>query len=72
MKRSVTDSTENSGKWDRQTMVNWMKKGGQSYVKDQNGVAWCQVRTSSAGTEFLQTVADGRPTDNLLNLLECN
>jgi len=56
----------------RQIMVDWVKQGNKAYVKDSSGnVAYCGVRTSSAGTEFLQTHADGKYTDNLLNLREC-
>ncbi len=56
----------------RQEMVDWVKAGGTAYVKDQYGnLVYCQVRRSVNGTEFLQTIADGRPTDNLLSLTEC-
>jgi hypothetical protein len=61
-----------SKKTDRQTMVNWVKQGNTAYVQDSYGnQANCQVRTSSHGTEFLQTYADNKPTDNLLSLPEC-
>lgn len=67
------DGTGASDKWTRPVMVDWVKRGGQAYVRDAQGnIAWCRVRTSSRGTEFLQTVADGTPSDNLLQLHECN
>jgi hypothetical protein len=55
---------------DRPTMVEWAKKAGNwAYVSDGYTKAFCQVR-SNGRIEFLQTVADGRPTNNLLSLPE--
>lgn len=68
----LNESTNSSGKNDRLSMVDWVKSGGKAYVKDIFGnVAYCKVRTSIAGTEFLQTYSDNTPTDNLLSLTEC-
>jgi len=68
----IEDGTEKSDVTDRQTMVNWVKRGGIAYVKDSQGnIAYCRVNKSTAGTEFLQTYADGKFTDNLLSLIEC-
>jgi len=65
-------SKETANVTNRQAFVDWVKQGNKAYVKDSsNNVAYCEIRTSSAGTEFLQTVADGKYTDNLLNLREC-
>ena len=59
-------------KADRQTMVNWVKKGNTAYVEDDEGDrADCRVRVSAHGTEFLQTYADGDYNNNLLSLPEC-
>lgn len=59
-------------KVDRQTMVDWVKDGNTVFVMDNAGnIAYCYVRISSAGTEFLQTYADGQYSDNLLRLPEC-
>lgn len=56
----------------RPVMVQWVEKGGEAFVKDNSGnKARCQVRTSVNGTKFLQTVSDGRWTDNLLSLPKC-
>jgi len=67
------ESTGESKTTDRLTMVNWVKKGGVAYVKDNFGnKAQCQVRKSVTGTEFLQTVTDGKWTDNLLSLPRCS
>jgi len=68
----LNESSNTSGKDDRQTMVNWIKKGNKACVKDSYGnTAYCEVRKSLKGTEFLQTYADGKYTNNLLNLPEC-
>lgn len=59
-------------KEDRQTMVNRVKNGLIAYVENSEGKrADCNVRTSSNGTEFLQTHSDGYYNDNLLSLKEC-
>ncbi len=66
------ESTGEVGKNDRQSMVNWVKKGGDAYVVDGAGhKVYCYVNRSVNGTEFLQTQADGRFTNNLLELPEC-
>ena len=68
----VDESTKNTGRSDRQVMVDWVKQGNKAYVRDAQGnTAYCAVRKSSRGTEFLQTYADGKYTDNLLSLPEC-
>jgi hypothetical protein len=56
----------------RAQMVEWMKTGGQAYVRDSYGnQVFCNVRQNTHGTEFLQTVTDNRWTDNLLSLPKC-
>lgn len=68
----VNESTQENGIENRQDMVNWVKKNNQAYVKDSFGnKVFCEVRKSRNGIEFLQTVADGRETNNLLQLPEC-
>lgn len=68
----INESTNETGKNDRQTMVNWVKQGNQAYVTDYAGNrVYCVVKQSVRGTEFLQTESDGRPTNNLLELPEC-
>ena len=53
-------------------MIDWVERGNEAYVEDDNGKkAYCAVRTSKAGTKFLQTHADGYYNNNLLSLLEC-
>jgi hypothetical protein len=53
----------------RAAMVKFVADGGRAYVQDARGnKAYLRVRTSSAGNRYVQTVADGIYTDNLLAL----
>lgn len=66
------DGTGNAGRTDRDEMWKWVTNGGHAYVRDANGnVARVFARTNSHGTHYLQTDANGRPSDNLLKLPEC-
>jgi len=68
----IKDVDGSVGKSSRVVMVDFIEKGGQAYVKDQYGnIAYCVVRISSAGNKFLQTVSDGKYSNNLLSLPEC-
>ncbi len=69
----IEDNTGNNGKWTRMQMYDWIKyQGGVAYVLDSRGNrAVVITRESQNGTRFVQTVADGIPTDNLLRLPEC-
>jgi hypothetical protein len=68
----TNEQTGATGKSDREAMWKWVTDGGTAYVKDFYGnVAYVKARTNSRGTHFLQTVADGTQTDNLLSLPEC-
>jgi len=69
--RWVEDGKTISTISDRQTVVGWVDGGVTAYVSDGLRVAYCQVRQSVSGTRFLQTVSDGKFTDNLLSLPEC-
>lgn len=64
-----------SGKRDKSSraiMVKWMESGNKAYVEDNLGNrAYCHVRTSVNRIKFLQTVSDGKYTNNLLNLPKC-
>lgn len=55
----------------RAGMVKFVKDGGKAYVKDSTTMAYLVVRVSRAGNEYVKTVADGRETNNLLQLPEC-
>ena len=65
------ESSNETGKSNRQTMVDWVKEGNKAYVRSGENTAYCGVRKSSTGTEFLQTHSDGYYNDNLLSLIEC-
>jgi len=69
----ISDENQKKGKTDRITMVDWIKnKKGIAYVTDKNdNKVYCYVNRSVNGTEFLQTQSDGRFTNNLLELPEC-
>ncbi len=68
----INEYSRETGKTDRQTMVKWINDGGTAYVVDRAGhKVFCYVNRSKNGTEFLQTQADGRFTNNLLELPEC-
>ena len=54
----------------RETMVQWVEGGGRAYVRSHEGTADCYVNQSARGTKFLQTNADSRSSNNLLNLPE--
>ncbi len=66
------ETTQESGVASRDEMVDFMKKGGSAYVKDSFGnQAFCRLRQNIYGTEFLQTITDGKWSDNLLSLPRC-
>lgn len=65
--------TGSSGISQRYQMVEWLENGNHAYVQDANhNKAYCKVRVSAHGNKFLQTIADGQFTNNLLNLPECS
>jgi hypothetical protein len=64
-KNEQTGETNTS---DREQRWEWVTNGGEAHVKDSLGnVARVMAKTNSRGTHYLQTEANGRPTDNLLN-----
>lgn len=68
----VNDQTSETGFSSREEMWDFVNRGGQAYVRDGSGrVAYLRARTSSNGTHYVQTEADGVLTDNLLYLGEC-
>lgn len=50
----------------RDQMVDWINGGGQAWVAD--GSNSVRVMVVQAKPPYLRTVANGRPTDNLLSL----
>lgn len=68
----LNESTNESGKCTRKQMVDFIEKGNKAYVKDVWGnIAYLVVRISRFGNKFVKTVADGKETNNLLQLIEC-
>ena len=65
------ESNGKTGKSDRPSMVKWVEEGNKAFVRNENNIAYCGVKTSSRGTKFLQTYSDGEYNDNLLSLIEC-
>lgn len=56
---------------ERLTVVSWVEdKKIPAYVLDGTRKVWCQVRVNDHGTKYLQTVADGQWSNNLLVLPE--
>lgn len=67
----IEESTGKTDKSSRVVLARWVRDGGIAYVKDNFGnKVYCEYRNIQ-GTEFLQTVADGVYTNNLLELMEC-
>ena len=67
----VEDVTGKSDVTARSTVVGWVESGTRAYVSSYEGVVDCFVNRSPRGTKFLQTNADSRSSNNLLNLPEC-
>ncbi|NQV00001.1 MAG: DUF3892 domain-containing protein [Parcubacteria group bacterium] len=68
----LDESSKKNDKCTRLEMVKFIEDGNQAYVKDGLGIkAFLVVRTSRYGNKYVQTEADGRPTNNLLALSEC-
>ena len=69
----IQDGTGKSGSSSREEVYRWLKtEGGQAYVLDRRGNrANVLPRENPNGTRFVQTVADGVWSDNLLSLPEC-
>lgn len=66
----INEQTNESGVTDRATMVQWVEQGNRAYVTSSEGTVYCYVNQSPTGTKFLQTNADDRSSNNLLNLPE--
>lgn len=65
------DESTKSGITERLTVVGWVEDGISAYVADGTRKVWCEVRQNEHGTKYLQTVADGQWSNNLLALPEC-
>jgi Protein of unknown function (DUF3892) len=68
----TNEQTGESNTSTREQMWEWVTNGGYAYVKDRySNVARVLAKTNSRGTHYLQTEADGKLTNNLLELPEC-
>lgn len=68
----VNEQTNEKGNSTRDVMHDWVKGGGQGYVRDAKGdVAYLIAEVSPRGTKFVKTKPDGTKADNLLSLPEC-
>jgi len=68
----LNEHTGHSGKSTLKQMVDFLEERNIAYVKDAWGnIAYLVVETSRFGNKFVKTVADGKKTDNLLQLSEC-
>ena len=69
----LEDGTGKSGNMSRVEMHDWIKnKNGVAYVTDGVNKVYVKPHVSRFGTQFVQTEADSRKTNNLLHLPECN
>lgn len=65
------ETTGESGKSTRSAMIEFLENGGNAYVRGVYGtIAWLVVRMRN-GVKYVKTVADGRESNNLLELYEC-
>lgn len=68
----IDESTNKTGLSTRLEMVDFIdNRKGQAYVKSGAEKINLCVRTSANGNKYVQTIADGRLTNNLLELPEC-
>ena len=68
----INEPISKTGKSTRLEMVKFIKEGNRAYVKDVYGnTVFLIVRVSRSGNEYVQTTADGKLTNNLLELPEC-
>lgn len=70
----INEADNQRGTTSRIDLYNWIvSQGGVAYVTDIYGNrAYLQGRLSRNGNPYVQTEADGTPTDNLLQLPECS
>lgn len=68
----INESTNETGHSTRLEVVEFIeKKNGQAYVEKGGKKVYLDVRTSASGNKYVQTIADGKLTNNLLELPEC-
>ncbi len=68
----INESNNKSGIATLQEMIKFLENQNDAYVKDGFGnIAYLVVRTSRFGNKFVKTIADGKESNNLLELIEC-
>lgn len=65
------DTSDKGSITERLTVVGWVEDGIRAYIADGSRKIWCEVRQNDNGTKYLQSVADGQWSNNLLALPEC-
>jgi len=69
----LNEADQKNGTSTRVEMYDFVKDGGEAYVKDAAGnKAKLVARTTDKGTKYVKTVADDVKSDNLLELKECS
>lgn len=66
----INEQTNETGISDRPVMVTWVEHPNRAYVSSSEGTVDCYVNQKGS-TKFLQTNADARSSNNLLNLPRC-
>ncbi|WP_118973905.1 DUF3892 domain-containing protein [Taibaiella koreensis] len=68
----INDADGLPGSSTRKQMYDWVKAGGDAYVKDSKGnKARLTTAVSPNGTEYVKTEPDNVTSDNLLSLPNC-
>jgi hypothetical protein len=68
----TNEANSNSGRTSRDDMYDWVRGGGEAYVRDSAGdVAYLIAEISPRGTKYVKTKPDRTKQDNLLKLKEC-
>ncbi|QEC74629.1 DUF3892 domain-containing protein [Mucilaginibacter ginsenosidivorax] len=69
----LNEADQKTGSANRVEMYDFVKDGGEDYVKDSAGnKAKLVAKTTDKGTKYVKTVADDVKSDNLLNFKECS
>ncbi|OCX54268.1 hypothetical protein BEL04_08400 [Mucilaginibacter sp. PPCGB 2223] len=68
----INEQSKKTGTATRIEVYDFVKDGGEAYVKDADGnKAKLLARTTAKGTKYVKTEADDVKSDNLLKLKEC-
>lgn len=69
----INEKTGARGKSSRLEMVKFIEENGigSAYVDRGGKIAYLVVRVSPWGNKYVKTIADGKETNNLLELPEC-